>query len=340
LAVRVVVKARFVRRLLLVAALLVAALSLCAFAGNAEWYARAAAIARWPDDMITAKVVNAREEGLEMRGEYPSLNALAGAARRPVNERVAQVMEDKAEAAKDIKARLLVFSYEAFYAEPVVSIIIKTTVTSASSKTEVVSVNFNAETGELLSLSDIMRAPVAPLADKLLVEMMRRAPERYNPGFSGMRPDQAFSLTEDSIVFWFDEFQLAPGSEGVLQLSLALDGIMETVVTQDEYWVKSDFNLRMVWLGICRELGYEVQRRASDGKITVLRDGELLIALASDINVYQREGRLPRSLESAPESVSGRVYVPVTFFDQILSLVAYRIDDEGSVIFASYRLQD
>jgi len=299
----------------------------------------------WPNGMIEYEELDRREEGLEMEGRIPSLTHNAGiAVQSRINDVIDHVIASKIADAREMRARTLTFDFDAYFSAPYMSIVLKSTAASASSKTEVVSVNFNTANGETVSAEEVVGAHVVQLADRLLVEMIRRNPERYNPGFAGMRDDQAFSLTNSEIVFWFNEFQLAPGFEGIVPLAMRLRDIREAELSYDEFRVYGGFNLKMIPLPlVLPELGYRLYWNTETARPSVYHNDELIIELIPDVNDYIRESRFAsftRSLEVAPEIRYGRTYVPISFFDQILSLVAYSIDENDNITFASYLVTD
>ena len=297
--------------------------------------------ASWPNDMLEYEEIDTREEGLELEGRIPALNDNAGTVQNRVNTAITQTIDAKISDAREVRARSLTFAYEFYFSDPYMSIILKSTATTASSKTEVVSVNFNINNGLLLSATDVVGPHVVQLADRLLVEMVRRDPARYNPNFAGMREDQAFSITDREVTFWFNEFQLAPGYEGVVPLSLRLNDIREVTLARNDYRVRDSFNLKMVPLRHTAEaLGYEVIWNPETRGSSVYFNGELVITITPGVNNYIREQRFTRSLEAAPAVINGTTYVPISFFDQILSLVAFSIDNQDNITFASYPVTD
>ena len=293
-----------------------------------------------PRDMIEYEKIDQRVEGLEMEGRIPYLNNNVGNIYGHINNEINRIRSQIILNARESRARSVYFNFDTFFSEPYMSIIIKSTATSASSKTEVASVNFNIITGDLIYASDIVGTHVVQLADRLLDEMIRRNPGRYNPSFAGIRNNQAFSITDEKITFWFNEFQLAPGFDGIVPLSLRLNDILEVTLTRDLYHIREGFNLKMVPLRIVRQLGYAFIWDPETGGTSIFHDGELVIKVFPGINDYIRESRFTRSLESAPEIIGITTYVPISFFDQILNMVAFNIDDNNTIVFASYLVSD
>jgi len=61
------------------------------------------------------------------------------------------------------------------------------------------------------------------------------------------------------------------------------------------------------------------------------------MTLTPGVNNYQLDGVFQRSLEAAPEQRNGgSIYVPISFFDQILGITIYDIDAQGNITFMTY----
>lgn len=285
-----------------------------------------------------------RTEGLELRGRIPYLTEACNVA-DSINAQIEMAVDSKIAEAREARARSITFSYYIFSANnpDITSIVIKSTAASASSKTDVISINFESRTGAPMRVDDVVGVHVVQLADRLLMETVRRNPQDFNPGFSGMRRNQAFSVTRDEVVFWFDEFQLRSGSEGVVRFPLRFNDILEYTITSDRFHTRPGFNVMMVPLrDVVEALGYEVEMDW-EGRVVIYHNNERVIRLTPGENDYSREGRRgggSRSLESAPELIGDHTYVPISFFDQILNLVTFSIDNNGNITFASYNVTD
>jgi hypothetical protein len=93
---------------------------------------------------------------------------------------------------------------------------------------------------------------------------------------------------------------------------------------------------------VCGSLGYQVTWNG-DKTISVTRAGDITVSFMIDENTYKSsypdappDKMQSRSLESAPVMINGVTYVPISFFDQILELVAYHVDDNDNIIFTTY----
>lgn len=292
----------------------------------------------WMQGMVVEQELAKREEGLEMRGTLPALSAEYGYLRHTLNEQIARAVNARIRAAKEMKARAITFSYDVHATDALISIILLSTVTSAASKTEVSSVNFRPDTGEPVSLSAAAGPDIAALAGKILTEKVRRNPEKYNPAFDIYAlPEQPFYLTDEAVVLLFDEFQLSSAADGVTQLELPLSRIRTFTLPRGDYRVNAGYDIKMIPLErVCSALGYEVAWNYEAARAEVYRGGQFILDVKPGVNNYLEPNRRVRSLETAPEIIMNRIFVPISFFDRILSLVTYRVDERENITFTAY----
>ena len=290
-----------------------------------------------------------REEGLEIKGVLPYVQNLNGLG-AILNEGIDTAYSRKVAAAKESKARSITFRCSYFNSGDigVCSILMTALVTTAVSKEEVVSFNYIPAQSRLVGVNDILGPNGLQIANKVITQQIRADSERYYTNFPGFQDTDAFYVTDDgNIWFLFDAFQIAPGSEGVTRFPMKISGVISTppIRKGDGYWIKdTSYNLKMVSLRtISDSLGYSVNwDRSTPKSITVERRGDVTVNFKIDENAYKSrrpdspDKEQKRSLESAPVLMNGITYVPISFFDQILELVAYHVDENDNIIFTTY----
>ncbi|MDR1542162.1 MAG: copper amine oxidase N-terminal domain-containing protein [Clostridiales bacterium] len=296
-------------------------------------------------DFLHEKKLASREEGVEIKGALPMVYNLS--IEVEINERIESVYKQKVASAKESKARTVAFDYNYEESRGVSSIVLYTTTSTATLKQEVDSFNFNAAEGRFVAVNDILHPNGLQLANKIISAEVKGNPDRYYPNFPGLQEDDAFKVVNGDIAFMFDAFQIAPGSEGIMQFNVAIDDVVTIAIRKNsDYWIKEqNYSLKMVPLrSVCTALGYVVGWSSADKKITVGWPGDSTSILISiDKNDYtitksaSLEKAAKRSLEASPELVAGITYVPISFFDQLLDRVAFSVDEYENVIFSSYK---
>jgi len=311
--------------------------------------AQAASVSNIAPSYTTTQLPPTREEGLDIKGELPAVQNLNDFGLL-LNQDIQDTYRQKVAAAKESKARSITFGCEYYSSRSGVSSIVLTTrIVTAVTKDEVDSFNYIPAESRLVGVNDILGPNGLQIANKVISQRIRSDPETYYTNFPGLQDTDAFHVTNDgNIVFLFDAFQIAPGSVGVTSFTLKISDIVNTMPFQkdDGYWIKdTSYSLKMVSLrAVCDNLGYSIGWNNSTKEITVSRnDGsDVSVSFMIDVNNYKSSSPdapdkvQKRSLESAPVMIGGVTYVPISFFDQILELVAYHVDDNDNIIFSSY----
>jgi len=336
-----------------VVALLLAAIlmpsNVYAFQSFAPWWLSEPVVSQpvepeffWHSEMLLTRQLGTRIEGLDIRGSLPTISPAYPAA-ASLNEMILNAERTFINNARRLRARYITFSYEVQTTGELVSVIVYANVESAISRAFVQSINFNHRTGNIMNLTDATNMEIAPLLDRILNDMIRRNPERYYAAMRQPVVPQAFYKNATHLVLLFDEFKLTTFAGGVSRIELSLNNLITFTMSPHEFRSHTTgYDVKMMPLRYILEarLGYEVRWVSETRMIQVLRDGQLIVKMLPGHNLYQvlGVGAQIRSLEAAPEYVGGdTIYVPITFFDQILSMTTYSIDGQGNVTFLAYR---
>jgi len=291
---------------------------------------------------LSQRPITRREEGMDILGfapvipdevlEFQHIN-------RHIDDAITQMIGE----ARRVRARSIRFTHQHYINDhnSIVSIVIFAEVSSVISRSLVQSVNFDRNTGRIVTANEAMGMNVMSLADRILAEKIRSNPGRYYAALSVSMDGQAFYRTDDGIVFLFDEFQLSTTRSGIMRIELSMNNIRQAVLHSAQYHMyEGGYNLRMMPLRTILEnqLGYTVEYQLDEisMRVEVWRGSRLVVEMRPDFNEY-RIGMMRRSLESAPRVRNGSIYVPITFFDHILPLTTYSIDShDNSVTFLAY----
>jgi len=291
--------------------------------------------------VVNVRSLPERQGGLDIYGDVPVLTTRKFEYDH-INERIDEIVDLLIADARRLRARSVTFDFDEYVADSVISVLIEANVSSVISRTLVRSVNFDPETGRLITVRDVMDFDIIPLAERILTDRMRRQPENYYAAQSVYLESQAFFVNRQGITILFDEFQLSAMVSGIRQLEIRRRNIR--VVTVDQSSVRTDegYNLLLVPLrDIVEGLGYHVVWCNLENKAIIysrspLLGGQRLAWLQPGRNEYSTPV-MQRSLEAAPAvHEGGSMYVPITFFEQILTLTSYSIDEDGNITFLAY----
>jgi len=291
----------------------------------------------WYPTLLSGLTQNRRVAGLDIRGEIPLIDE-AFPQYDYLNELIENAAESLISEARRVRARSVTFRYAHHETDELVSVVIYASVSSVISRTLVYSINFCPYEGDILTMNQALGIDIIPLAERILMDRIRRQPENYYAASNIALQGRAFYLTDDRLVLLFDEFQLSSTRADVATVTLIRENIQIAELHYDEYYRGGNgYNLRMIPVrDVVMELGYDVIWDDDELSIDVLRGSREIVTMHIGINDYELPNMQSRSLESAPELREWRSYVPITFFDQILPLTIYTIDSDGTITFLSY----
>jgi len=236
------------------------------------------------------------------------------------------------------KAHAITIDYSVVWGSNYVSVLIRSISSAAFTQERYACIVFSVRTEKLLNINDVLGANGVRLANRVLAEQVKAAPGRFNPTVAEISVDHDFYMEDNRLVLVFDQFAIAPGSEGVLRVPIALDGVTNFIVDKSDYYVSpvSQFNVKMIPIRpVSEAFGYDVVWNSGTTSVDLRQGGTLVTAIQVNENSYFR-GRSPkRRLEAAPEVYLGRTHVPISFFEEILDLL-YHVDSHGNIILTNY----
>lgn len=293
----------------------------------------------WRPVMLEYRNLSGRQEGLDIRGTVPVINGSFISATE-INANIENIVASLVSEARRLRARAISFSYDYHPTNDVISIVVHADVVTTLPHTLVRSVNFCAFDGRVLSMNEATGMEITTLAERILAEKIRSSPERYYAALSAPLSGQAFYLTNEKLVILFDGFRLSTRVGEVESIELVFSNINSVVLTAGEYRQDGPYGLKMIPLRAMLEgqFGLEVEWDEFERRATIRQNGRDFVVLHANDNEYivlstpsQR-----RSLEAAPQMIEDRMYIPITFFDQILPLTTFSIGSDGSITFLAY----
>jgi len=293
-----------------------------------------------PQEEFMVMALTRRDEGVDIRGLVPIVPSHF-MGQEYLNANIEAVVSRMIVEARRVRARSVHFSHEIHQTESTVSVVIYANIATSINRTMVRSINFNRATGYMINANEAAGMDIISLARLIISERVRRDPARYYAAMSVDMNRQAFIMTTEGVVFLFDEFQLSTTQSGISSIFLSRQNIRTAIVRNDQYHMRQDhYNLQMIPLRyvLDQQPGYRVEYFSEPQGMVVYvwRDDQVITRLRPGSNEYELHGNIIRSIEGTPQIANGAVYVPITFFDQILPLTVYSIDARGTIIFLSY----
>ena len=298
---------------------------------------------RWDEStMLTERSLTRRQEGLEIRGTVPHLTPEFGASYERLNEYIAEyAVSSLIENARSgmTRARSINFSHEAHSSGNVVSLVIFAEVDSSVPRTLVRTVNFNSTSGRLIGLREAITMDITQVIERKIAELIRSNPEHYYVAQSACLEDLSFYVTNSRIVVLFNGLSLSTRDAEVSSISFVRRNLHNFSISTDEYHVRDyGYSLKRIPLrAVVEGLGFELIWDSETSIVAVLQNRQIIVELTVGYNDFVKYGGVTISLEEGPQMIEDNIYVPITFFDQVLPLTVYSISSFGRITFVTYQ---
>ncbi len=273
---------------------------------------------------------------LEMDGRLPIIDDKANDEKlaQALNDKIMEIHAEKLRIAKKNNIKKIEFDYDYKESNNCGTILFISKITALTTKEEITTINFDIETGEILTLYDFLGVNALQIVNRIVLDEMRKSPDRYNAEFDGVSNNQNFFIEDEDIVLVFNENEIAFAAEGIVKIRVNLNAV-KNVVISDYRILKDYYELKMIPLReVCTGFGYNVSWNLAAKSVVVTR-GDFTANITIDKNLYSKGKNAARSLESAPLLIDGVCFVPLSFFELMLD-ASYSFDEDENIIFSQY----
>ncbi len=279
------------------------------------------------------------EKGISVSSTLPEIDDLKDVdLLNDINTRIKNIYDSKVQNAEKEKASSVNIEYEKIVTDNIVSLLIySTTSTDFYSKAEVDTITFDTEECKYLTITDVLGSNAQELINKFIAASIKQNPERFNPEFRGVGDNISFYVENDNFVILFNQYEIAPGYEGIVRFSMKISDVCNVYVSREDYIVLNDnYNLKMMPMRqVCEGLGFSVYWDSLI-KATTISKGLFSTKIIQGKNSYFPSLNVSRELETAPVVQYGKTFLPISFFTAILG-ATYKIDDNDNIMFSIYK---
>ncbi len=291
--------------------------------------------------LLADKMINDTVGSTRVTARIPQLTGFDSEEQNQVNEVIYGIYQQKLDEANSAKS--LEMDYEFKIYGSYITLILKTTTTTSVTKMQVDTLTIDLEKIDLqkpiselfIGLNDVLGVNGVLLANRFIVSEILREPAKYNDSFEGIDENADFYVENGKAVILFDEYEIAPGNQGIVSFEIDLVGILEYKISKNNYYTKDAYGLKMLPLRAIAE-GFGFSVHWNDSSSTTIIRNSFFTSVSLNKNSYFKGRMAARQLEVAPETKNGITYVPISFFTEILDL-DYSIDDAGQITFSEYR---
>lgn len=216
----------------------------------------------------------------------------------------------------------------------IVSIILNVTITSSTTKNDIITFNYDESKNKILTINDILGVNGINIINTYIKDQIKRNPNKYNSNFNGIDKNQSFYLSEKGVVVIFDQGKMGPVLENNITFELDPEKILDYTIDKDAYFTKENYEIKMIPLrDVCEKFGYDVSWNNATKTIDITKNS-FKTYLTLNKNNYKSDDTKFKILESPPILKDSITYVPISFFDEMLG-VTYSINN-SSITFSNY----
>lgn len=287
-------------------------------------------------------VLSRVEGGTRVRGKKPKITGMKSSKiEAEFNDLIDKAYSEQFKAAEEENAESIDFSYKEKRNGDIVSILIYSTITAASEYNKVTSFNFNSNTGKVVDINDpkVLGPNGVKIMNKVILSKIKTNPSKYNANFTGISETQDFYLENDIVAVLFDDYEIAPGFEGIQEITIAKKAVTDLTLGKDKYDTKEkdNYNLKMIKLNdVVWQFGYTLKWNKDTREVSIYKGNLYITSIVIGQNQYSKGQSAKRQLEAAPEiDKTGRTCVPISFFEEILD-ISFSVDTGGRITFSQY----
>ncbi len=295
--------------------------------------------------VVSSENITSKEGNLQVTGSIPIISDnqdlqfssnLELELKNKINRIISDIKSEKIQKGIKNSTKKLKFSYETKNRNSEVYILLYSTFTTGADIQEVDVISFDLNTGEVLTIEDFLGVNAVDMCNKYISDKIKKNPENYNTNFKGITKSQDFYIDDNNnCILLFNEYEIAPGYVGLQKISINLDKIYNIKINKSNYKIKSEYSLKMLPLRqVCEGLGYTVDWDSTTNSTKVTK-GNFSTHVSLGKNSYTTGLSSPKQLESKPEIIEEKTFVPISFFEVILG-ASYSINTNGDITFSQY----
>jgi hypothetical protein len=219
------------------------------------------------------------------------------------------------------------FEPEVFISGQFISVVVNMESLGVNISRAVATTVIDTENLEIITLTDF-NPNFLQIANNRLDSMIAQNPRLFVTDFAGVDNNHPFYLNDDGLNLPFASGTLRASQRGIETINFSFDSIQDEIIETELFFALAaeQYNTIMVRLGtVAEKFGYDVE--SEDDAVNLTRDGVLEAGITVGQNAYYRNDEAI-ALEVAPELRAGEIYVPLSFFREILGIATTVVPGE------------
>ena len=283
---------------------------------------------------VTLKTINS-SNNINIFGEYPNISGLTNISfQNNVNKKIEGIIKSKITSySKKITSKIEI-SYDTIKDGNILSIIIYFK-SLYNNEVSPYSVNIDTKNNKYVTINSYFNANGLNYTNKVVSNKASSMGITYKK----VTENTPFYIKNKNVYVVFGAGSLTFSQKGNIIFEVPYKNLKNYKIDKQNYYKKSQYNVKMVQLRESLDyFGYSMNWESSKNSITILKDGKFLSYLVIGENRYSdKNNKIIRQLEFAPEIKNGKAYVPISYFNEILGML-FAVDDNEDIIISSYKI--
>ncbi len=284
---------------------------------------------------VAQNKINIDKNNVILTGEYPVISGLSNKNfEKSVNTKIDNIIKTNVLASPQKVTNKIDMYYDIIKDNNITSIMLyfKNLYTNEIS---VYSLNINTKTNKYVDINSYLGVNGLNYVNKVVLNKANNMGISYKK----ITQDTPFYVKNQNVYIVFGAGSLTFSQKGNIIFEVPYKNLTNYQINKEKYYKKSQYNVKMVLLRDTLEyFGYTMNWQESTNSITVLKNGKFVSYLVIGENRYSdKNNKIIRQLEFAPEIKNGKAYVPISYFSQILDML-FATDNKENIVISSYKL--
>ncbi|MCL2170324.1 MAG: copper amine oxidase N-terminal domain-containing protein, partial [Defluviitaleaceae bacterium] len=217
-----------------------------------------------------------------------------------------------------------------------ISVVVHMHASGLTATTAVATTVINVQSLEIITITDFNPNMLQVVNNRLNNEIIQN-PRGFVGDFTGIDNSHPFYLNQNTLNVPFASGTLKP-TRDIINITFHNNSIQNEVIARPMFRTLPEdaYNTIMVRILVAEYFGYTIGQIAESH---TLSKGHLLVTITVGRNSYFLTGDEARTLELAPMLIDGEVYVPLSFFREILGL-ATTVVSESEILMSKWQSPD
>nr|WP_317356844.1 copper amine oxidase N-terminal domain-containing protein [uncultured Tyzzerella sp.] len=290
----------------------------------------------YADDInIMPKNISINKNNIIIYGEYPVISRLKNVSfQNNVNKKIDTIVKNKITSYSQKTTNKIEITYDIIEDGNILSIMIYFK-NIYNNEVTPYSINIDTKNNKYITINSYFNANGINYTNKVISSKASDMGVTYKK----VTESTPFYIKNKNVYVVYGAGSITFAQKGNIIFEIPYKNLNNYQINKETYYKKSQYNVKMVPLrDPLQYFGYTMTWEPDKNAITVLKNGKFTSYLVIGENRYSdKNNKIIRQLEFAPEIKNGKAYVPISYFSEILEML-FAVDINENIIISSYTI--